>query len=130
MTCLKKILPLTAIAAVALSGTAQAKTFNADAAMKAGIAVYAKSGIEGKSAKASKIRVDCGPLGKVGHTASCTGSFTLTRNGISLTYTLTSKAGVFHNTPNSFEYHVAAKASRAAAGMPKSTGTFAGFYAR
>jgi hypothetical protein len=123
-----KFLPLllaVAVASPAAVASAAIKNPQADAAMRKGIRDVAR--ISAHGAKASQIRIHCRPVTKVNQKGPCTGTFRLTKNGRSATYTLTAKARVFRISPGAIEYRVAAKADRKVAGLPGST-DLAGFY--
>jgi hypothetical protein len=79
-------------------------------------------------ATASKIVVDAKPVAKVGAKSTVTGTFRLTKDGKTAVYRLTTSARVLRISPSAIEYKVAAKATKAAAGLPKSTGGFSGFF--
>lgn len=91
-----------------------------DAAMRKGIRDVARYEVHGS--RASHVAIRCGARGKVGHTAHCTGSFRLTLHGRFATYTLTSKATVFNNSPGSLLYRVASRVDHKVKGLPAKTG--------
>ena len=115
---------LVALAAVSSGAQAAVRGLTTDAAMRKGIRDTAR--IEGHGATASRIDVSCGPRGKIGHRAHCTGSFRLTRHGRSATYRLGAKATVSNNSPGSLMYRVNARADRKVKGLPSRT-DLAGF---
>ena len=88
--------------------------------MRKGIRDVARFEVRG--ATASRVVVKCGARGKVGHTAHCTGTFRLTLHGLHATYTLTSKATVFNNSPGSLQYTVDSRADHKVKGLPFKTG--------
>jgi hypothetical protein len=91
-----------------------------DAAMRKGIRDVARVEVPGSTA--SRVAIKCGARGKVGHTAHCSGSFRLTLHGRFATYTLTSKATVFNNSPGSLQYRVDSRADHKVKGLPSRTG--------
>jgi hypothetical protein len=129
----KNFLPITIISALAIgavpvaSATAADGSHNrAEAAMTKGIRDFAEHAAGG--AKASHIVVDAKAVDAVGEKATVTGTFRLTKDGRTATYRLTSKARALRLSPSAIEYRVAAKATRAAQGLPKSNAGFSGFF--
>jgi len=120
----RPILLVVSLAALASAAQAAVRGLTTDAAMRKGIRDTAR--IEGHGATPSRIHVSCGPRGKIGHKAHCTGSFRLTRHGRSATYRLTARATVFNNSPGSLMYRVNARADRKVKGLPART-DLAGF---
>jgi hypothetical protein len=98
-----------------------------DAAMRKGVRDFAKFGIKDQKATASKIKVTCTPIPHVNDKGTCTGTFSLTLNGKTADYKLTKKAGTFRIAKGAIEYHLNAKATKKAQGLPTQVGTFAGF---
>lgn len=88
--------------------------------MRKGIRDVAR--VEVPGSKASRVAIKCGARGEVGHTAHCSGSFRLTLRGRSATYTLTSKATVFNNSPGSLQYRADSRAHHKDKGLPSRTG--------
>ena len=126
----KILLPLLALLAILTASipaatAAESTTNRAEAAMTKGIRDFARVAADG--AKASQIRVDAKPISDVGDKSTVTGSFRLTKDGRTAVYRLTSSARVLRLSPSGIEYKVAAKATKQAAGLPKSTGAFTGF---
>ena len=122
---LRKTLPLiTILALTATAAPAAADTNRAESAMRKGIRDYAR--VTAK-ATASQIRVDAKPVSKVGQKSTVTGTFRLTKGGVTVTYRLTSKARVLRIAGSAIEYRVSAQAVKPAEGLPKSTGAFSGF---
>ena len=124
-----KLLSLTLIATAvvatpAATASAAIKNPQADAAMRKGIRDVARFSADG--AKASKIKISCPPVKKVNQKRTCSGTFRLTKDGRSATYTLTSRNHVLRISPGAIEYRVAAKADRKVKGLPGST-DLAGF---
>jgi predicted amidohydrolase YtcJ len=125
-----KFIPLAlalAVVSPAAAANAAIKNPQPDAAMRKAIRDYADHGLKGVQAKASKIKVSCTPVKKVNAKGTCTGSFSLTLDGKTADYHLTKKAGTFRISPGAIEYHLNAKATKKAAGLPAHIGTFAGF---
>jgi methionine-rich copper-binding protein CopC len=125
-----KFIPLAlALAVVSPAAAAHAAIKNPqpDAAMRKAIRDYADHGLEGVQANASKINVSCTPVKKVNAKGTCIGSFSLTLDGKTANYQLTKKAGTFRISPGAIEYHLNAKATKKAPGLPAKIGTFAGF---
>jgi hypothetical protein len=123
-----KILPLALIAtAFAAPATAGAAIQNpqADSAMRKGIRDVAR--VSAGGAKASAIHIKCVPVKKVGQKGRCAGTFRLTKNGKTATYTLTSGARVLRISRGAIEYRVQSKAAKKVAGLPGKT-DLAGFY--
>jgi hypothetical protein len=98
-------------------------TLSGIAAMDAGIKKFASL----HDARASRLRVTCGAVKEVGQSAPCSGSFRLTRNQQTAIYTLSRRASVFRNTPDSVEYRLSAVANRGLPGLPSDTGRFTGY---
>ena len=125
----KILLPLLALLAIltaSIPATAAAQSSNrAESAMTKGIRDFARVGADG--ATASKISVDAKPVSDVGDKSTVTGTFRLTKDGRTAVYRLTSSARVLRISPAGIEYRVSAKATKAAAGLPKSIGAFSGF---
>ena len=125
----KILLPLLALLAVLAasipSTTAAQSTNRAESAMTKGIRDYARVAADG--AKASQIKVDAKPVSDVGDKSTVTGTFRLTKDGRTAVYRLTSSARVLRLSPSGIEYKVAAKATKQAAGLPKSVSGFSGF---
>jgi hypothetical protein len=119
------LLGATAMTPAAALAAAPAHQHGADGAMRKGIRDYARVAAHG--AKASRIKVRCKPVRKVGAEGACTGTFRLTRDGRHADYRLTKKAGTLRISQGAIEYHLAAKATRKAAGLPAGTGLFSGF---
>jgi hypothetical protein len=109
------------------AGAASHPRFGADAAMRKGIRDYARHGLEPDRATASRIRVSCRPVKKVGDKGPCKGTFRLTLDGRSADYTLTGKARTLRIAPHAIEYRVAATTDDEVPGLPASTGSFSGF---
>ena len=125
-----KIVPLIGILA-ALGGAAPAasaaeSTNRAESAMTKGIRDYARVAADG--AKATQIAIDAKAVSGVGDKRRVTGTFRLTKDGRSAVYRLTANARVLRISPSAIEYKVSAKATKAAAGLPRSTGAFSGFF--
>ncbi len=125
----KILLPLLALLAILTASipaaTAAESTNRAEAAMTKGIRDYARVAADG--AKASQIRVDAKPVSDVGDKSTVTGTFRLTKDGKTAVYRLTSSARVLRLSQGGIEYKVAAKATKQAAGLPKSIAGFTGF---
>ena len=125
-----KILPLigivAALGAASPAASAAQSSNRAEAAMTKGIRDYARVAAEG--ATASKIVVDAKAVSDVGDKSRVTGTFRLTKNGRTAVYRLTANARVLRISPSAIEYKLAAKATKTAAGLPKSTGSFSGFF--
>lgn len=130
MTRSKKIVPI-ALALAVLTPTAAAnaaiKNPQPDAAMRKGVRDFAKFGIKDQRATPSKIKITCTPIPKVNDKGTCTGTFALTVNGRTAEYRLTRKATTFRISKGAIEYHLNAKATKKAKGLPIRIGTFAGF---
>jgi hypothetical protein len=125
-----KFIPLAlalAVVSPAAAANAAVKNPQPDAAMRKAIRDYADHGLKGDQAKASKIDVSCAPVKKVNAKGACTGSFSLTLDGKTANYRLTKKAGTFRISPGAIEYHLNARATKKAPGLPAQIGTFAGF---
>jgi hypothetical protein len=130
----KTFLPIITTAAVAVAGVpaaapaaaAQNDHNRAEAAMTKGIRDYARVVADG--AKVSRISVDAKAVDRVGEKHAVKGTFRLTKDGRTVTYRLTSKARVLRLSPSAIEYRVSARATERAAGLPKSTGAFSGFF--
>jgi hypothetical protein len=120
-------LSLIVVAAAAPAPAPAATADRADAAMRKGIRDFARVGVDG-SATASRISVDCKPVIDVGQKGKCTGTFALTKNGRTATYTLTSSARTLRIAESAIEYRLASKAARKVKGLPSSTGSFSGFF--
>ena len=125
-----KILPLigivAALGAASPAASSAAASNKAESAMTKGIRDFARVAADG--AKVSQIHVDAESVARVGDKERVTGSFRLTKDGRTAVYTLTSSARVLRISPQAIEYRVAAKATKSAAGLPKSTGGFSGFF--
>jgi hypothetical protein len=124
----KTFLPIITTAAIGLAAVApaaQADSNRAEAAMAKGIRDYARVVADG--AKVSGVSVDAKAVDSVGEKHGVTGSFRLTKDGRTVTYRLTSKARVLRLSPSAIEYRLSARATKSAAGLPKSTGSFSGF---
>jgi hypothetical protein len=125
-----KLIPLVlALAVVSPTAVASASIKNPqpDAAMRKGIRDFAKFGIKDQIATVSHIKVTCTPVPHINDKGTCSGTFSLTLNGKTANYQLTKKAGTFRIGKGAIEYHVNAKATKKAAGLPTKLGTFAGF---
>ena len=126
----KILLPLLALVAVLAasipSTTAAQSTNRAESAMTKGIRDFARVGAEG--AKATQINVDAKAVEAVGDKSTVTGTFRLTKDGRTAVYRLTSSARVLRISPAGIEYKVAAKATKPAAGLPRSVSGFSGFF--
>jgi hypothetical protein len=139
----KLILPLTLLSLAAPAATtgiavaapadradavvAPAGNVNAEAAMRKGIRDFARVEGAGDGATASRIRIDCVAVPKVGDLGRCTGTFRLTRTGASADYRLTRRARTLRIAPNAIEFRVSATATRLRGDLPRSTGSFSGF---
>jgi hypothetical protein len=125
-----KLIPL-ALALSVLAPTAAAnaaiKNPQPDAAMRKAVRDYADHGLRDVQAKASRIKVTCTPVKKVNAKGTCTGTFSLTLDGKTANYKLVKGAGTFRISPGAIEYHLKAKATKKAKGLPTNIGTFAGF---
>jgi hypothetical protein len=126
-----KFLPIAVAAAVivptfaaANPASAAVKNPQANQAFKKGIRDVAR--LQGAGVKAADMQISCKPVPKVDDKGSCTGSFTLTKNGKTAHYVLTSKARTFRISPGAIEYRVASKATKKVQGLPGST-DLAGF---
>lgn len=116
-----KLIPLVlAVAALIPAAANAAIPPQSDVAMRKGIRDYAKYGLDGKTAKTAKIKVNCIDAVKVGSTRPCSGTFSLTANGRTARYTLASNARTFRISPGAMEYHLNAKATKKVAGLPSS----------
>jgi hypothetical protein len=98
-----------------------------DAAMRKGVSDFAKFGLKDHQATPSKIKVTCTPVKHVDDKGTCVGTFSLTLAGKTADYKLTPKATTFRISRGAIEYHLNAKATKKAAGLPTRIGTFAGF---
>jgi hypothetical protein len=125
-----KFLPIALALAVltpAAAADAAIKNPQPDAAMRKGVRDFAKFGIKDHKATASKLKFTCTPIPHVNDKGTCTGTFSLTLNGKTADYKLTKKAGTFRIGKGAIEYHLNAKATKKAQGLPTQVGTFAGF---
>ena len=119
MTSLRLIALLLILAAIApTAATAAMKNPQSDAAMRKGIRDYAERGVEGKALKVKATNIDCTQAAEVGSTGRCRGSFTLTFQGRSVRYRLTTMARTVRIAQGAMMYHLRAKATRSAPGMP------------
>jgi hypothetical protein len=124
-----KLIPI-ALALAVLTPTAASAAIHspqADAAMRKGVRDFAKFGIKDHQATPSKLKVSCTPIKHVDDKGTCVGTFSLTLGGRTADYRLTRKATTFRISPGAIEYHLNAKATKKAAGLPAQIGTFAGF---
>jgi hypothetical protein len=124
-----KLIPIALAFAVLTPTAAGAAISNPqpDAAMRKGVRDFAKVGIKDHAASPSKIKVSCTPIKHVDDKGTCTGTFSLTLAGKTAEYKLTKKATTFRISPGAIEYHLNAKATKKAEGLPSQIGTFAGF---
>jgi hypothetical protein len=124
-----KLIPIALALAVLTPTAARAAIHDPqpDAAMRKGVRDFAKSGLEDQKATPSKIKVTCTPIKQVDDKGTCVGRFSLTLDGKTANYKLTRKATTFRISPGAIEYHLNAKATKKAAGLPGRIGTFAGF---
>lgn len=98
-----------------------------DAAMRKGVRDFARFGLKDRRPTPSKIKVACTPIKRVDDQGTCVGTFSLTLDGRTADYKLTRNATTFRISPGAIEYHLNARATRTAAGLPARVGTFAGF---
>ena len=124
----KHLLPIITTAAIGLAAVpAEAADDNrAESAMKKGIRDYARVVADG--AGVSQIALDAKAVAQVGERATVTGTFRLTKDGRTAVYKLTANARVLRLSPGAIEYRLSAKATKPAAGLPKSAGGFIGFF--
>ena len=88
-----------------------------DAAMRKAIRDYARNGIKGSTLKATNLKVDCVQAAKIGSTRACSGTFSLTRNGRTAHYKLTSKSSTFRISPGAMEGRLYAAATSKVTGL-------------
>jgi len=119
MTTLRLIPLLLILAAIApTAATAAMKNPQSDAAMRKGIRDYARSGLEGKTLKVKATDIRCTQAAEVGSTGRCHGSFSLTHNGRTVRYRLTTMARTERISQGAMQYNLRAKAARTAPGLP------------
>lgn len=119
MTSLRLIPLILILAAIApTAATAAMKNPQSDAAMRKGIRDYATRGVEGKALKVKATNIDCTQAAKVGSTGRCRGSFTLTYQGRTVRYRLTTMARTVRIAQGAMMYHLRATSTRSAPGMP------------
>ena len=122
----KNFLPIITAAAIGFAAVpAQADANVAESAMAKGIRDYARVVVE--DARVSQVRLDARSVSDVGDRSTVSGTFRLTKGGKTAVYRLTANARVLRLAPSAVEYKLSAKATKAAAGLPKSTGGFMGF---
>src|SRR3954447_26567159 len=122
-----KLIPLIlALGVLAPAGSAAAAIKNptADAAIKKGVRDFVRYETDGGTW--SKIDITCKPVKKVNQKGACVGSFRVTVDGKTVTYTLTKKARTFRISPGAIEYRLSAKADHKIKGAPSVT-DLAGF---
>ena len=119
MTTLRLIPLLLILAAIApTAATAAMKNPQSDAAMRKGTRDYAQRGVEGKTLKVKATNIRCAQAAEVGSTGRCHGSFTLTYQGRTVRYRLTMMAQTVRIAQGAMMYHLRAKATRTAPGLP------------
>ena len=119
MKTLRLIPLLLILAAISpTAATAAMKNPQSDAAMRKGVRDYARYGVEGKTLKVKSTDIRCVQAAKVSATEPCRGSFALTFQGRTVRYRLTPMARTFRISQGAMEYHLRAKATRTAPGMP------------
>jgi len=121
-TTASRIVPLVlALAAIsAPAASAAVSDPQSDAAMRKSVRDFAKFGVEGKTVKASRIKVDCVQAAKIGSTRPCSGTFSLTLAGKTAHYKITPKAVTFRISPGAMEGRLRATATKRASGLPSS----------
>ena len=107
-----------ALAVVAPTAATAGIAPQSDAAMRKGIRDYAKHGLRGNTAQATKMKVKCVNAAKVSSTRPCSGTFSLTIGGRTAHYRLTEGARTFRISPGAMEYHLKARATKKAPGLP------------
>jgi hypothetical protein len=117
-----KLIPLTLAFATLAPGAALAAQDSptADAAIRKGIRDFVRLETDG-AGKASKLKVTCRPVEKVGQTRPCAGTFNVVVDGQTASYRLTKKARTFRISPGAIEYRVSAVATKRVAGLPART---------